>query len=139
MEWSMVAVPAPPIAATVAVVRELYGVIAAQGAAGGFVVTAGEFTSDARDFASGRNVELINGAVLAAMLREASATLRTTRLIDVAATRIGEPDAGSHAPPNCPRCGQPMVKRVAGKGANAGTAFWGCKSFPACRGVKPLA
>lgn len=33
------------------VVRELNGVIAAQGAHGGFVVTSGQFTREAREFA----------------------------------------------------------------------------------------
>ena len=40
----------------VAVVRELYGVMAAQGAAAGFVVTSGSFTPDAVEFARGRNI-----------------------------------------------------------------------------------
>ena len=35
------------------VVRELYGVMAAKGAAGGFVVTSGSFTADAKEFAEG--------------------------------------------------------------------------------------
>ena len=41
---------------SVDVVRELYGVMAAKDAAGGFVVTSGRFTDDARKFAEGRNV-----------------------------------------------------------------------------------
>ncbi len=49
---------------SVNVVRELYGVMAAQGAAGGFVVTSGVFTADARSFAQGRNIELIDGKAL---------------------------------------------------------------------------
>jgi restriction system protein len=44
------------------VVRELYGVMAARGAAGGFVVTSGRFTEDATEFATGRNVRLVDGA-----------------------------------------------------------------------------
>jgi len=123
----------------VTVVRELYGVMAAQGAASGFVVTAGEFTRDARDFASGRNVELINGAALAAMLREASAQIRSTPAAGVPWRGIGEGEARSDAPPRCPKCGQPMVNRIARQGANAGSAFWGCSGFPACRGVRPSA
>ncbi len=35
------------------VVRELYGVMAAKGATGGFVVTSGRFTEDAKAFAQG--------------------------------------------------------------------------------------
>ena len=37
--------------------------------------------------------------------------------------------------PQCPRCGAPMVKRQATKGANAGSEFWGCSRFPHCRGI----
>src|SRR6266545_4992621 len=113
--------------------------MAAQGAAGGFVVTAGEFTREARDFASGRSVELINGAALAAMLRETNAPVQSTLPVDVPPSKIGEWDAGSHLTPPCPKCGQPMVKRIARHGSNAGTAFWGCSGFPACRGVRPSA
>lgn len=46
------------------VVRVLYGVMAAKGAAGGFVVTSGRFTDDAIKFASGRNITLIDGPEL---------------------------------------------------------------------------
>ncbi|QLI60525.1 restriction endonuclease (plasmid) [Aeromonas media] len=48
----------------VTVIRELYGVMSAEGAAGGFVVTSGEFTRDALAFAIGRNIELIDGQKL---------------------------------------------------------------------------
>jgi restriction system protein len=48
----------------VSIVRELYGVMAAQQAAGGYVVTSGRFTKDAIAFAEGRNIELIDGEVL---------------------------------------------------------------------------
>jgi restriction system protein len=43
----------------VEVIRELYGAMAAQGAAGGWVVTSGAFTEPARQFAQGRNIQLI--------------------------------------------------------------------------------
>ncbi len=33
----------------------------------------------------------------------------------------------------CPKCGSPMVKRVATKGANQGKEFYGCSNFPKCR------
>ena len=39
--------------------------------------------------------------------------------------------------PQCPRCDRLMVKRIAGKGANAGSEFWGCSEFPRCRGILP--
>lgn len=35
----------------------------------------------------------------------------------------------------CPKCGAPMIKRKAAKGANAGIEFYGCPNFPKCRGI----
>lgn len=55
------------------VVRELYGVMAAKGATGGFVVTSGRFTDEAVSFASGRNVTLVDGPKLHGLLRQAQA------------------------------------------------------------------
>jgi restriction system protein len=51
---------------SVLVVRELHAVMAAEQAVGGFAVTSGTFSMDARKFASGRNIELIDGRGLGA-------------------------------------------------------------------------
>ena len=37
--------------------------------------------------------------------------------------------------PACPRCGKPMIKRVAKKGINSGKEFWSCSSYPDCNGT----
>lgn len=52
----------------VGVERELYGVMVARGAPGGFMVTSGRFTDAAAGFASGRNVKLIDGPRLHELL-----------------------------------------------------------------------
>ena len=39
---------------------------------------------------------------------------------------------------SCPRCGKSLVVRTARNGANAGSRFWGCSGFPACRYTEPL-
>lgn len=44
----------------VAVVRELYGVMASEGVDEGFVVTCGTFTEAAKDFAHGLNITLVD-------------------------------------------------------------------------------
>jgi restriction system protein len=121
------------------VVRQLYGVMAARGAAGGFVVSAGRFTADARDFASGRNIELIEGERLHAMLQRAAAGEKAATAAGRDA-KAGQEDRSAQpsdtaAVPGCPRCGKPMLRRVARQGANAGRAFWGCSAYPACRGT----
>jgi restriction system protein len=123
----------------VQVVRELYGVMAAKGAAGGFVVTSGHFTQDARDFASGRNVTLVDGPLLHKMLQQA----RGSRMSQPARPPAGKPVVSNQVPaaptgtaaPQCPRCSQTMVRRTAKKGANAGKEFWGCSAYPRCRGT----
>jgi ssDNA-binding Zn-finger/Zn-ribbon topoisomerase 1 len=38
----------------------------------------------------------------------------------------------------CPKCGSPMVKRKAKRGANAGKEFWGCSAFPRCKKIVPM-
>lgn len=35
----------------------------------------------------------------------------------------------------CPKCGGEMVLRTAKSGPNQGGKFWGCKSYPNCRGI----
>ena len=37
--------------------------------------------------------------------------------------------------PNCPSCGGAMVIRTAKQGRNAGSPFWGCASYPDCKGI----
>ncbi|WP_295685377.1 topoisomerase DNA-binding C4 zinc finger domain-containing protein [uncultured Nevskia sp.] len=39
--------------------------------------------------------------------------------------------------PTCPKCGSPMARRIAKQGANAGQAFYGCSTYPRCRGTMP--
>lgn len=38
----------------------------------------------------------------------------------------------------CPKCGSPLVLRTAKSGANAGSQFYGCTKYPACRYVAKL-
>lgn len=41
--------------------------------------------------------------------------------------------------PACPKCGQPMRRRTARKGPNAGKEFWSCSGYPDCNGTLPIA
>lgn len=40
--------------------------------------------------------------------------------------------------PVCPKCGKPMLKRMAKKGKNAGNAFWSCSAYPDCNGTRSI-
>ncbi|CAD5366578.1 Restriction endonuclease [Rubrivivax sp. A210] len=125
----------------VEVVREIYGVMAARGAAGGFVVTSGQFTDEAKAFASGRNVTLIDGPKLHRMIQSAQAGPAGAAgpARRPASPAFAEPPAQPARTPACPKCGKAMVQRTARKGAAAGSDFWGCGDFPDCRGTRPLA
>jgi restriction system protein len=118
---------------SVNVVRELYGVMAAKGAAGGFVVTSGRFTDDAIDFASGRNIRLLDGQQLRAMVGKEQQTMPRTD--DGGVARPASPISTA---PNCPVCSRSMVRRTSRRGTNAGGEFWGCSAFSACRGTRAV-
>lgn len=120
------------------VVRELYGVMAASGATGGFVVTSGRFTDDALSFASGRNVTLVNGPQLVSMIRQAKkhAGRPSARPASADAAQTSRTSALQAA--TCPSCSKPMVMRTAKRGVNVGSKFWGCTGYPDCRRTRPL-
>ena len=40
--------------------------------------------------------------------------------------------------PDCPLCSGPMILRTARKGPQAGSQFWGCAGYPACKGTLAL-
>lgn len=123
----------------VAVIREFFGVMAAQGAAGGFVVTAGGYTEEARAFAAGRNIQLVDGVQLerwiAEQRRGASGGEPAATVVEGQEARSAGPAEGV-AQPYCPVCSAAMVLRTAKRGASAGTRFWGCSRYPVCRGLR---
>ena len=107
----------------VKVIRELYGVVAAEGATGGIVISTGSFTQEAIDFAKGKLLELINGAQLQQLIKDIKETSAPMR--DKSKKVL------------CPNCGAEMVLRTTKKGQNAGEKFWGCSTFPKCQTTKP--
>lgn len=40
--------------------------------------------------------------------------------------------------PVCPKCGNPMLKRMQKKGQMQGREFWGCSDYPKCNGTRPV-
>ena len=117
----------------VAPVRELYGAMAARRVAGGFLVTSGDFTEEARRFAQGREVQLINGKKLMAGIRKQAGAVRVEPELEPPATQ-------ATSVPACPLCNAPMVLRQARTGPMAGHRFWGCSTFAQtkCRGTREL-
>ena len=111
----------------VRVVRELFGVVKAQGAANGVLVTTSKFTADALAFAKQTQLELVDSEGLARLIQGVPCPLD-----------VPDKDASPSETPSCPRCNSPMVKRTAKKGRHAGDEFWGCSKYPNCRGKRGL-
>ena len=112
-QWKTKAIP-------VTTIRELYGVMMAKNAQKGVVVCSGAFTKDAMDFAEGKPIELIDGLRLRGLI----GSIQKTDNISI-----------SNDKPLCPKCNSLMVLRKATKGQHAGKSFWGCSTYPKCRGV----
>lgn len=119
-------------------VRELMGVVAAKGATRGILVCGGRFTAEALRFAEGQPLELIDGPQLWRMIKEVQGGARHSA---PEASRVEQ--AGSAQPmtegtsdPTCPECNAPMILRTAKRGTNAGSQFFGCSRYPACRAVR---
>jgi restriction system protein len=108
----------------VRIVREQLGVMTASCADECFVVTSGKFTKEARNFAKGQSITLIDGEELRGLLGIFAWDHVDEHRIQQ------EPHLG------CPFCGSEMIMRTARKGRNAGSQFWGCSQFPSCRGTR---
>ena len=114
-------------------VREMFGLMIHHNADVARIAALGGYTEDARRFASGKAIELIDGPALLSLVRsgqsrshEGVAPTTPSRLATGAPTPITTPD--------CPRCGAAMVKRHNRKTRDP---FWGCASYPKCGGTKP--
>ena len=106
-------------------VRELFGVMAAENAPHGVFLTTSTFTEEAKAFAAGKSLELIDAGLFLGQIRRLPADAQT-KLLNVAID-------GDYTTPTCPSCGIKMIQRTAGKGSNAGSKFWGCRNYPRCK------
>jgi restriction system protein len=113
------------------IVRELLGAMTAENAQNGILVTTSNFTKDAEAFARKYSIELIDGESLLPAIKEVQ------RSIGTSASKPASQLPNS-ATPDCPNCGGRMVLRIAKRGANQGGQFWGCETFPKCRGMSPF-
>ncbi|MEC4723295.1 restriction endonuclease [Noviherbaspirillum sp. CPCC 100848] len=120
----------------VEVVREMYGVMAAHGATGGFVVTSGRFTDAASQFALGRNLKLVDGPALMKLIEHAKSNRTAAVKTDV---NVKTPMKTKLTAPSRPHCAETMVQRSAKRGAHAGQSFWGRVAYPSCKGIRPFA
>ncbi|MCZ8318309.1 MAG: restriction endonuclease [Lysobacteraceae bacterium] len=109
----------------VAVVREMWGLAGHYRVDGIKIVSLGDYTNDAADFAKGKPIELINGTSLLELIKKVQAPSPER------STVVNEPTLS----PDCPRCQGPMVER---QNRATQSRFWGCSDYPKCRGTRPL-
>ena len=85
--------------------------------------------------------EVFQAAGLPLLRVTAQSAYNPAALLDVLKLRLsGSKAAVPPVPPGpnqssimCPKCGVPMVQRVAKKGDRAGLSFYGCPNYPKCR------
>jgi len=90
-----------------------------------------DFTQAARDFAQGREIDLVNGPELLARVGELPLNTQN-ELLDLVTD-------GDYTTPTCPACDLKMIRRVVVNGAQAGVYFWGCRNHPTCARTFPIA
>ena len=121
-QWKVFSVGAP-------VIREIFGLLTHHQASRAIIITSGRFTREAEAFAQGKPIELINGPQLLALVQG----VQTGNIQPVEPASSIRPLALG-----CPKCGGVMVVRTAKRGANAGNSFWGCSTYPACKGTREI-
>ncbi len=107
------------------VIREMFGLMTAESAASAIVICSGIFTQEARNFAEGKAIDLVDGGQLEILIGQVRRV-----------SREALPMRRQASATLCPRCGSRLVLRTARKGANAGGQFYGCSAFPKCRHVQ---
>jgi restriction system protein len=110
----------------VSVVREMWGLVNHHRADAVKIVAVGEFTRDAVAFAKDKAIELINGQKLLEAVRESQVTPTQGPQ-----SRIEPSFVASE--PQCAHCGSSMVPRT---NRRTGEPFWGCSSYPHCKGTR---
>ena len=129
----------------VMIVREMFGLLHHEKADRVIIVTIGTYTPDALDFARGKPIDLVNGKELVQLIRDvkgepvaaapAGPSAQPARTAPQKVLHV-QSESSADAAPACPKCGAPMVMRMAKKGVNAGNPFWGCPRYPVCKGIQ---
>jgi restriction system protein len=110
-------------------VREMFGILHHEGAHEAIIVTTGDFTEAARDFAKGKPIALVDGQALWDLV----CSVKTSAPLNRSA-----PKSDPSTTPACPDCGSAMLERTARRGAAAGKQFWGCSKYPACQTTRSI-
>jgi hypothetical protein len=109
-------------------VREFLGTLTDVNMPKGIFITLRGYTNQAMQFARKNGIEIVNEVGLAQMLESTDAGLDPEVLELLHDTRKF-----------CPKCERELVIRVAVRGPNPGSRFWGCSGYPSCQFTMPIA
>ena len=93
----------------------------------GYFVTTGLFSQEAKKFASGKQLELIDGVKFMDFVRIADSLASAEKKADIQ-NSLKRPGY------KCPMCGAQMVLRTVEINSHT-VNFWGCSAYPACKGT----
>lgn len=113
-QWKVFSVGRP-------VLQQMFGIMTAESADEAVIVTSGQFTAEARAFACGKPMQLLDGPNLLELVRSVQSGSE-------AAPNVEREPAQAPTLPRCPQCGKEMVLRTARRGSRAGGTFWGCQN-----------
>ncbi len=108
-------------------VREFLGALTDAGIQKGKLITLRGYTGEARQLAEKHGIEIVNETVLTQMIESTDARFDPEVLELLHDMRKF-----------CPKCEREMVIRVAGRGPNPGSQFWGCSGYPNCHFTLPI-
>jgi len=107
-------------------VREFLGALTDSQIQHGIFITLNGYTGDARQLAEKHRIEIINENGLRVMIE--GLNFQDRRILQIL----------NDTTKYCPKCERLMVERVAEKGLNPGSRFWGCTGYPRCRFTMPI-
>ena len=117
----------------VKVVREMYGVMTAEQASSVIIIISGVFTQEAKNFANGKPIDLVDGAQLENLI--ANVQVASAKVEPVITTSLESINNQNNL---CPKCGGSLILRTSKRGQNAGNQFLGCSSYPKCRHTQTI-
>jgi restriction system protein len=123
-QWKVFSIGAP-------IIREMFGLMTAEGGDEAIIVTSGNFTREAKLFAEGKPIQLVDGPQLLALVQSVQSRPNDSQ-------PGAEIKLDAALAPTCPKCGKTMVLRTARRGSNVGRRFWGCSSYPACNATREV-
>lgn len=119
-------------------VEELFKVMAATQADGGYMLTAGIYEEEAEEFVRDKNMRLFDNEGLRNLLSVLDTDTTRDAKRKHESRKYSEQVTGKRDV-LCPKCGRIMVRRVERRGDLITRKYYGCPAYPSCKGERPIA